>query len=498
VLAGRRLADPGAGRDPSGASATVVRLSPLSPSEGARFVTALLVRAGMRADLSSREAVLLLAARSGGVPRVLSTVATAALLLARAEGTTRVKAKHLERAIALQGNADGVDTANLAPVPSSATSPPGESRAVLNPKRRVASRDQALRGIEFPQPSRVSPVRATKVAQRRGGQSAAALCAGIIIVLCVAWLGIPDQHRSWRATPPPRIAAEVSALRAPPVMSHAGRQLVATTAMPSTAALSDVPSIATADPLPSAPTERAPKEVAAPLLPSQVAAPPPPASPSTPDSSVITFAIGPAEADAAHATSPVTHQGVTTGVPATSPLPSDAAPPPGYRTVAGDHDEEVSPEAAPKPGHAATQEANPSTDIAISLGRVSPSIDGSGPRSGITTLVPPAVAPETEPSRSSLAVVAARRPVLRSSAAKAGSAIPIADLAWATGYSTGPADLKRRVLAASSTGTGQPAEAGLDRRCRNILIRSQLGEGPSYADQSFLRDRCVSSEGGMR
>jgi hypothetical protein len=502
VLAARQLADPRPGRDPSGAIARVVRLSPLPPGESAAFMTALLARPGMRPGLSSREVELRLHAQSGGVPRVLNRVAQAALLLARAEGATRVGARHLSRATVLYGSALGLETddlAELTPILSSAALGEESAEPSSTLAAKVTSANQASFGLEFSRQSRVSPVRATRPARRSQGQTVAALSAAIIIFVCGTWLAFsPNQHRSFRVLPSATIAPKAPA---PPALlsdtSWSQQQPVTAATVPSAGVPSIPPSIAPADWVRSTPTEPAPDETAAAVPPSQAVIPAP-ALPSPPPSSVIAPTLGPAEANAAVPTSAVTGEDATIDVYATSQTsivaasPPDTAPPPGPRIMQDGQDLGTSPEVAPKASHAPMQEAAaPSIDLAGG---------GSGPQSRIAILVPRADAPEPHAARPPIGVAAARPPFSTLSATMAGLANPTAELAWAKGHSTGQIGNYpgRSLSAVLPVRAGQPTVAELDLRCRNILIRAQLGEGPSYADKSFLRDRCVSSPGQVR
>ena len=77
---------------------TVVPLAPLAPGETAVFLTARLVRAGRPADLIGPEAVARIEAWSGGVPRLVNMLATAALFLATQERAT-VTTAHVDEAV---------------------------------------------------------------------------------------------------------------------------------------------------------------------------------------------------------------------------------------------------------------------------------------------------------------------------------------------------------------------------------------------------------------
>jgi hypothetical protein len=46
------------------------------------------------------------------------------------------------------------------------------------------------------------------------------------------------------------------------------------------------------------------------------------------------------------------------------------------------------------------------------------------------------------------------------------------------------------LAAGSAAGMGRPIERVLDRRCRDILARAQLGEETSDADRAYLRRGC--------
>lgn len=96
--------------------ATIVRLSPLPPGEVAAFLAQRLHQAGLPDTLLSGGAMGQLAARSGGVPRVLNILAGAALFLARAEQSPRVEAVHVDEAATRRA----MDSAEIAPAPEAA------------------------------------------------------------------------------------------------------------------------------------------------------------------------------------------------------------------------------------------------------------------------------------------------------------------------------------------------------------------------------------------
>ena len=80
---------------------TAVHLRPLSPVEVAHFVAARLSSAGRSRDLLEPEAVLTLALRSRGVPRLVNVLAAAAVMQAKTEKAASVCRRHVEQAAAV-------------------------------------------------------------------------------------------------------------------------------------------------------------------------------------------------------------------------------------------------------------------------------------------------------------------------------------------------------------------------------------------------------------
>ncbi|MBV9750388.1 MAG: AAA family ATPase [Acetobacteraceae bacterium] len=152
VLAGTR--DPG-DEQPGGWSPPVVRLAALPANEVGAFIAARLAQSQLRTDLLTEEAVAQLAEHSGGMPRMLNTLAGAALFLARTQRARRVEAVHVDQAAALR---DGGDEAHAAastvpgvipcrpfePLPSPAAVPSAARQAAVGPPA-TSARAQAPR-----------------------------------------------------------------------------------------------------------------------------------------------------------------------------------------------------------------------------------------------------------------------------------------------------------------------------------------------------------------
>lgn len=142
VLAG--LAGPAGWGGALPPGAVPVGLVPLGRDEVGAFVAARLAQAGQHADRISGQAVARLAERSGGVPRVLDMLVSAALFLS--EGG-RIEAAHVDEAYALRGGSVELD----APVPprqqDASAPPPVESAAAGAPARYRAAALGAVAGV---------------------------------------------------------------------------------------------------------------------------------------------------------------------------------------------------------------------------------------------------------------------------------------------------------------------------------------------------------------
>ena len=102
-----------------------VALDPLAPEDVARFVATRLAAAGRPRGLLEAEAVLALARHSGGLPRLVNTLGGSALFLAGWDGSPRVRARHVEEAVALRNDpGDGALPPLAAPSLASHATPP--------------------------------------------------------------------------------------------------------------------------------------------------------------------------------------------------------------------------------------------------------------------------------------------------------------------------------------------------------------------------------------
>ncbi len=207
VLAGTR--DPG-DEQPGGWSptvaATVVRLAALPANEVGAFIAARLTQSQLRTDLLTEEAVAQLAKHSGGMPRMLNTLAGAALFLARAQRARRVEAAHVDQAAALRDGSDEAHAAASAvpavpgvipcrpfePLPSPAAVPSASRQAVVAPPSTTAR-------VQAPRRQRIAVLGAAAII--------AVACAGVT----VAWHGNHARH-----TPLPLVAGRQSPVSALP------------------------------------------------------------------------------------------------------------------------------------------------------------------------------------------------------------------------------------------------------------------------------------------
>ncbi len=95
--------DPVAEAVAGGRGVTTVRLAALQPGEAGTFLRTRLAAAGQSADLVTDEAVAAIEAYSGGVPRLINMLASAAFFLAATEGAAEVAADHVAEAAELRG-----------------------------------------------------------------------------------------------------------------------------------------------------------------------------------------------------------------------------------------------------------------------------------------------------------------------------------------------------------------------------------------------------------
>ena len=176
----------------------IVRLTPLEHDEVGPFLTAWLAHSGQPPNLLGTGAVTALVACSGGIPRVLAMLASAAIWVADMEHAAQVTAGHVAEAILLR---DGIglnapSSTNTVDVPALAEAAPD---AVAEPAAAPA------RGATPKTPS------AKRLLM-------AGACAAAVLVLACGWL-------LWPAASPQRQASvqqtEPAAPRLPPVPSVA-------------------------------------------------------------------------------------------------------------------------------------------------------------------------------------------------------------------------------------------------------------------------------------
>ena len=79
----------------------VIRLAPLSPGQSRRFVAAQVAQSGRSADLLQRDAIELLVAAAGGIPRAICTIGSRAVYLADVHNEDQVGVGHIEKALSL-------------------------------------------------------------------------------------------------------------------------------------------------------------------------------------------------------------------------------------------------------------------------------------------------------------------------------------------------------------------------------------------------------------
>ena len=79
----------------------VIRLAPLSPGQSRRFVAAQVAQSGRSADLLQRDAIELLVAAAGGIPRAICTIGSRAVYLADVHNEDQVGVSHIEKALSL-------------------------------------------------------------------------------------------------------------------------------------------------------------------------------------------------------------------------------------------------------------------------------------------------------------------------------------------------------------------------------------------------------------
>ncbi len=225
----------------AGTGVEIIRLAALRPLEVARVVAMRLDATGRPRDLFDPEAVLALAAHSGGLMRLVVTLAGSALFLAEQEPTSgdaplRVMARHVEEAVAMR---DGLTLApdppppafpaaplltaldpGLAPAPAPGPTPgptPGPAPDPAPPTQAPAplpTPDEAPSNDDGQHPATPAPRRS------RRPEAVAAFLVAAAGAMALGWTmagSVPTQTAA-RQTPVPSIAArEPSPVVSPPV-----------------------------------------------------------------------------------------------------------------------------------------------------------------------------------------------------------------------------------------------------------------------------------------
>lgn len=343
----------------------------------------------------------------------------------------------------------------LAGKPSLLAALEGEDFAPLRSAMHVMELAEAAGPGLFDRASAMAEPPATPGASRRGGSSP-------LVRLGLAAMIVPIVGLIWWRHLPPSPAAAVPPPDAP-----------STPAVADTPAAADAPSVPAvieppvAPPSIAAPTERAgepapsepgPAAQAGAAIPAEPD-PAPPVAPPGPPASEATAPEAPAESSAADAAKPPAAAEPPPALPpAALPPAADAAEPPA--AVAA----EPPPAAAPELSQVPTQE----TDLAEP-----PAPKPAAPDAGPPT-PDPAIAAKPPP-HGTLTVTAAL-PAHAGARRAAGS------------MATPPA---AAAIPAARPAEDRPSLAD-ERRCRDIVLRAQLGKDPSDADKQFLRNGCRS------
>ena len=228
VLAG--LSDRGLGGDNS---VEIVRLSPLDRGGVATFVGARLASAGLPATMFGDEAITRLTKCSGGIPRLVNTIAGAALFLAERDGLDRVAGGHVAEAAKLQGGElelCGVNSLQPPPAPSAA--PPSRGAALVPTAAAKASRPPPAEeplcdaDLTFVYPVAVvakpragtnrwadllSSIRAERPASPKRPPFFLGLLTGMALTAACGWLVVKLRHPA-----PQQVAVATSAPLPPP------------------------------------------------------------------------------------------------------------------------------------------------------------------------------------------------------------------------------------------------------------------------------------------